>query len=157
MRIRERCQSRSACVLLNPFLRFTAPKETVTNLSQKCGGSPSILSNPNFFPPSLSSSFSYPAVMATMRSPYTGSSRKLVLAFDIGTTYSGVSYALLYTGLVPEIASVVKYSFSITLLFSKVNLVMQVCGQPYDGKFQNTVHPTLRSRRNFPWPQGHRG
>ena len=26
------------------------------------------------------------------RSPYTGPRRKLVLAFDVGTTYSGVSY-----------------------------------------------------------------
>ncbi|KAF5374600.1 hypothetical protein D9615_008990 [Tricholomella constricta] len=29
------------------------------------------------------------------RSPYTGASRKLVLAFDVGTTYSGISYSIL--------------------------------------------------------------
>ena len=41
--------------------------------------------------------------MVITRSPYSGSSRKLVLAFDIGTTYSGVCYAFLDPGLVPEI------------------------------------------------------
>ena len=95
--------------------------------------------------------------MATTRSTYAGSSRKLVLAFDIGTTYSGVSYALLDPGLVPEIASVVRYPLPALLTFSKVNLMVQVFEQPYDGKFQNTIHPVLRSRRNIPWPQGHRG
>jgi len=44
--------------------------------------------------------------MATMRSPYTGSSRKLVLAFDIGTTYSGVCYAFLDPGVIPEVKPV---------------------------------------------------
>ena len=42
------------------------------------------------------------------RSPYNGSSRKLVLAFDIGTTYSGAAYAFLDPGEVPEIHSVTK-------------------------------------------------
>jgi hypothetical protein len=44
--------------------------------------------------------------MTITRQPYTEDRRKLVLAFDIGTTYSGVSYALLDPGLVPEIKSV---------------------------------------------------
>ena len=30
--------------------------------------------------------------MTTSRSAFQGSSRKLVLAFDVGTTYSGISY-----------------------------------------------------------------
>jgi hypothetical protein len=46
--------------------------------------------------------------MTVTRSAYTGPSIKLVLAFDIGTTYSGVSYALLDPGFVPEIKSVVR-------------------------------------------------
>ena len=65
--------------------------------------------------------------MAITRSPYMGSPRKrLVLAFDIGTTYSGVSYALLDSGSVPEIASVGRYSLPTLLLFPKVdvNLIM---------------------------------
>lgn len=40
--------------------------------------------------------------MTTLRSSYTGDSRKLLLAFDIGTTYSGVCYAFLDPGIVPE-------------------------------------------------------
>ena len=40
--------------------------------------------------------------------PYEGTSRKLVLAFDIGTTYSGAAYAFLDPGEVPEIGSVIK-------------------------------------------------
>jgi hypothetical protein len=42
------------------------------------------------------------------RTPYNGSSRKLVLAFDIGTTYSGAAYAFMDPGEVPEIHSVTK-------------------------------------------------
>jgi len=40
--------------------------------------------------------------------PYLGTSRKLVLAFDIGTTYSGVAYAFLDPDEVPQINPVTK-------------------------------------------------
>ncbi|KAI6169017.1 hypothetical protein EDD17DRAFT_1465265 [Pisolithus thermaeus] len=43
------------------------------------------------------------------RSPYTGKSRRLVIAFDIGTTYSGVSYSILTPGEVPEIYPVTRF------------------------------------------------
>ncbi|KAH7883407.1 hypothetical protein F5I97DRAFT_1981501 [Phlebopus sp. FC_14] len=43
------------------------------------------------------------------RRPYHGLSRKLVLAFDVGTTYSGVSYAILDPGEVPKIQGVTRY------------------------------------------------
>ncbi|KAJ7578255.1 hypothetical protein C8J56DRAFT_359675 [Mycena floridula] len=43
------------------------------------------------------------------RSPYNGTSRKLLLAFDIGTTYSGISYSILDPGLVPEIRGVTRF------------------------------------------------
>ncbi|PFH48902.1 hypothetical protein AMATHDRAFT_64343 [Amanita thiersii Skay4041] len=43
------------------------------------------------------------------RSPYSGVSTKLVIAFDIGTTFSGVSYALLEPGQVPIIHGVTQY------------------------------------------------
>jgi len=33
-----------------------------------------------------------PHLMSTSRSAFRGRSRKLVLAFDVGTTYSGISY-----------------------------------------------------------------
>lgn len=42
------------------------------------------------------------------RELYSGTSRKLVLAFDIGTEYSGAAYAFLDPGEVPEIGSVTK-------------------------------------------------
>ncbi|KAJ3710594.1 hypothetical protein DFJ43DRAFT_1170684 [Lentinula guzmanii] len=43
------------------------------------------------------------------RKPYDGSVRKLVIAFDIGTTFSGVSYAILDPGEVPETQPVTSF------------------------------------------------
>ncbi|KAJ2912885.1 hypothetical protein MD484_g7541, partial [Candolleomyces efflorescens] len=43
------------------------------------------------------------------RTPYTGSRRRLVLAFDVGTTYSGISYSILTPGQVPEIKGVARF------------------------------------------------
>ena len=40
--------------------------------------------------------------MSLKRKPYTGSTRQLVLAFDVGTTYSGISYCILQPGEIPE-------------------------------------------------------
>lgn len=42
------------------------------------------------------------------RNAYTGGSRKLVVALDIGTTFSGAAYALLDPGQVPQIQSVTR-------------------------------------------------
>ncbi|KAF8989890.1 hypothetical protein BDQ17DRAFT_1372603 [Cyathus striatus] len=47
--------------------------------------------------------------MVPTRAPYNGPYRKLVLAFDVGTTYSGVSYSVLDPGMVPEIRSVTRF------------------------------------------------
>ncbi|KAI0031115.1 hypothetical protein K488DRAFT_87118 [Vararia minispora EC-137] len=46
--------------------------------------------------------------MAT-RPPFKGFKRRLVAAFDLGTTFSGVSYAILDPGKVPEIKTVMRY------------------------------------------------
>ncbi|TFK95589.1 hypothetical protein BDV98DRAFT_556293 [Pterulicium gracile] len=43
------------------------------------------------------------------REPYVGDRRRLVLAFDLGTTYSGISYSILDPGNVPEIHGVNRY------------------------------------------------
>ncbi|KIM86828.1 hypothetical protein PILCRDRAFT_816085 [Piloderma croceum F 1598] len=43
------------------------------------------------------------------RLPYHGTHRKLVLAFDVGTTYSGISYSILDPGEVPEIKGVTRF------------------------------------------------
>ncbi|KIL53952.1 hypothetical protein M378DRAFT_174435 [Amanita muscaria Koide BX008] len=48
--------------------------------------------------------------MAThQRQLYLGTERKLVIAIDIGTTFSGVSYALLDPGRVPQIQPVTQF------------------------------------------------
>ena len=41
--------------------------------------------------------------------PYRGTARKLVLAMDVGTTFSGVSYAILDPGEVPQIHGVTRF------------------------------------------------
>jgi len=46
--------------------------------------------------------FSLTPTMNIVRAPYSGPSRKLVVALDIGTTFSGAAYALLEPGQVPE-------------------------------------------------------
>ncbi|KAF9444527.1 hypothetical protein P691DRAFT_736327 [Macrolepiota fuliginosa MF-IS2] len=43
------------------------------------------------------------------REPYSGTERKLLLAFDVGTTYSGISYSILDPGKPPEIQGVNKF------------------------------------------------
>ncbi|KAL4065607.1 hypothetical protein V8B97DRAFT_1875242 [Scleroderma yunnanense] len=43
------------------------------------------------------------------RPPYGGATWKLVLAFDIGTTYSTISYSILHPGYSPEILDVTRY------------------------------------------------
>ncbi|KAI0079324.1 hypothetical protein K474DRAFT_1659403 [Panus rudis PR-1116 ss-1] len=41
--------------------------------------------------------------------PYSGTRRRLVLAFDVGTTYSGVGYAIMDPGIVPTIQTVTRF------------------------------------------------
>ncbi|KAF8959231.1 hypothetical protein BDZ97DRAFT_1906233 [Flammula alnicola] len=43
------------------------------------------------------------------RSAFRGPRRKLVLAFDVGTTYSGISYSVLDPGQVPEIKGITRF------------------------------------------------
>jgi hypothetical protein len=52
---------------------------------------------------------------ADTRKPHRGPSRSLVIALDVGTTFSGVSYAILEPGEVPKIHGVTRYAF--TLVF----------------------------------------
>ncbi|KAK0212127.1 hypothetical protein DFS33DRAFT_1389182 [Desarmillaria ectypa] len=47
----------------------------------------------------------------TQRKPYGGRHRKLVLSFDLGTTFSGISYSILDLGVVPEINGVITLPF----------------------------------------------
>ncbi|PBK65399.1 hypothetical protein ARMSODRAFT_1022208 [Armillaria solidipes] len=43
------------------------------------------------------------------RKPYNGSSRKLIIAIDLGTTFSRISYCILHPGIVPEIKGVTRF------------------------------------------------
>ncbi|KAJ7578246.1 hypothetical protein C8J56DRAFT_969497 [Mycena floridula] len=43
------------------------------------------------------------------RQPFSGTRRKLVLGFDVGTTFSGISYSILDPGIAPEIKSVTRF------------------------------------------------
>ncbi|PFH47372.1 hypothetical protein AMATHDRAFT_6813 [Amanita thiersii Skay4041] len=43
------------------------------------------------------------------RKPYNGSQRKLLIAFDVGTTFSGISYSVLDPGAIPEIFGVTRF------------------------------------------------
>ncbi|KIK93924.1 hypothetical protein PAXRUDRAFT_486029 [Paxillus rubicundulus Ve08.2h10] len=43
------------------------------------------------------------------RQPYKGQYRKIVIAFDVGTVYSGISYCILNPGEVPKILGVSRY------------------------------------------------
>ncbi|KAL4245026.1 hypothetical protein ABKN59_002860 [Abortiporus biennis] len=41
--------------------------------------------------------------------PFTGTLRKLVIAFDVGTTYSGIAYTILDPGEIPKIQAVTRF------------------------------------------------
>ncbi|KAF9262594.1 hypothetical protein L218DRAFT_980444 [Marasmius fiardii PR-910] len=43
------------------------------------------------------------------RNPFSGPKRKLVLAFDVGTTFSGISYSILEPGVTPDIRTVTRF------------------------------------------------
>ncbi|KAI5114568.1 hypothetical protein M0805_008181 [Coniferiporia weirii] len=44
-----------------------------------------------------------------MSKRYRGESRRLVISFDVGTTFSGVSYCLLDPGQEPKICNITRY------------------------------------------------
>ena len=50
-----------------------------------------------------------PPAMEIARTPYFGPSRKLVVALDVGTTFSGAAYAFLDPGEVPQIRPVTRH------------------------------------------------
>ncbi|KAI0918917.1 hypothetical protein AcW1_003564 [Taiwanofungus camphoratus] len=53
--------------------------------------------------------YGLPQIIMPFVKAYHGQGRKLVLAIDVGTTYSGVSYCILDPGEVPKILSVTRY------------------------------------------------
>ncbi|KIL58030.1 hypothetical protein M378DRAFT_345727 [Amanita muscaria Koide BX008] len=53
---------------------------------------------------------SRPELPSRQRNPFNGREKSLVIAIDIGTTFSGVSYALLEPEKVPQIRSVARFA-----------------------------------------------
>lgn len=49
-----------------------------------------------------------PSIRLLRRAPYSGKTLGIVIGIDVGTTYSGVSYAILRPGEIPEIVPVTK-------------------------------------------------
>ena len=83
------------------------------------GAKPAISSHPKFANPEPStpphttarSRSSLLTVTAPeQRGPFSGGASKLVMAFDVGTTYSGASYTLLGPGFIREIYRVTRYT-----------------------------------------------
>ncbi|PBK62372.1 hypothetical protein ARMSODRAFT_604136 [Armillaria solidipes] len=60
----------------------------------------------------------------TQRKPYSGRHRKLVLSFDLGTTFSGISYSILDPGVVPEINGVTRFPFQDAGSDAKIPTIM---------------------------------
>ena len=55
-------------------------------------------------------------IMDTARARYSGASQKLIVALDIGTTFSGAAYALLDPGKIPQTRSVTRRALPPTLI-----------------------------------------
>ncbi len=60
------------------------------------------------FPSPFDTPMSPPRLSADTRKPYQGHTRSLVIAIDIGTTFSGVSYAFLEPAVIPKIHGVTR-------------------------------------------------
>ena len=56
-------------------------------------------------------------ITSDTRKPYNGNTRSLVLAFDVGTTFSGVSYAILEPNEIPKIHGVTRCVLSFPLIY----------------------------------------
>ena len=65
--------------------------------------------------------------------PYSGPSRKLVLGIDVGTTYSGISYAILDPGEVPKILGVTRCVLSLSTPHTSV-LTSRLSTQSFPGQ-----------------------
>ena len=80
------------------------------------------------------------------RKPHRGSTRCLVIAIDVGTTFSGVSYAILEPGEVPKIHGVTR-SVHITtalLTIARSPHLQLSWTRACRGKLKNTNHHVLR-------------
>ena len=51
---------------------------------------------------------SYPKKISVKRNTYKGDRETIIISIDVGTTYSGVSFARLFPGEVPKIEGVTR-------------------------------------------------
>lgn len=77
------------------------------------------------------------------RKPYSGQSRSLVLALDVGTTFSGVSYAILEPGEVPKIHGVTRCVAFISQGSLNSSSLQIPWSRTCRWQFQDTVHHVL--------------
>ena len=83
--------------------------------------------------------------MDIARTRYSGSSRKLVIALDIGTTFSGAAYAFLDPGDVPRIQPVTRRVFLVSVdLVPSLTNERQISKQSEPWFRQSSVHIVLR-------------
>lgn len=98
----------------------------------------------------FTSSWPLMTVTSDTRKPYSGNTRSLVLAFDVGTTFSGVSYAILEPNEIPMIHGVTRCVESIPCLVP-TNPNFFYFQIPWTGtcsrQLQNTHAHVLRSGR----------
>ena len=88
--------------------------------------------------------------MGTERACYSGPSRKLVVALDIGTTFSGAAYAFLDPGQVPQIRSVTR-QVPHPIQEQGITNQAQVPQQSESWVRKGSLYIVLRSQRQFPW------
>ena len=90
--------------------------------------------------------------MEISRTGYSGPSRKLVVALDIGTTFSGAAYVLLDPGEVPEVRSVKKQVFLLIIdQVTNCDDERQVPRQSESRVGKSLFHNVLRSQRRLLW------
>ena len=70
---------------------------------------PALISSPRLLLVSQLSQSATPIMPPSSFSPYRGEKKALVISIDVGTTYSGMSYAILDPGEIPEIKPVLRY------------------------------------------------
>ncbi|KIL55715.1 hypothetical protein M378DRAFT_90448, partial [Amanita muscaria Koide BX008] len=74
--------------------------------------------------------------------PYTGMEKALVIGIDVGTTLSGVSYALLEPGKVPRIQPVTRYILSMLI---GVLIIINYSNYRFSGQREENGKSKVRS------------
>lgn len=65
-------------------------------------------------------------------SRYKGNTRRLVIAFDVGTTFSGISYCILDPDSTPKICSVTRYVRALAYVGIQMDSDADLILRPFD-------------------------